>query len=105
MRRRESRWRRGILAVVLALGATFGAILRLVFARGARLIVAGLVVGVIVSIVLLRQFGAKLGVADPLDPPALLSACGVLGLAALAACLFPALRAARVAPAEALRAE
>jgi predicted permease len=91
--------------VRMALGATFGTILRLVFARGARLILAGLVVGVVVSVLLLRQFGAKLGVANPLDAQALAAACGVLALAALAACLFPALRAARVAPAEALRAE
>jgi ABC-type lipoprotein release transport system permease subunit len=40
-----------------------------------------------------------------MDVPALAAACGVLAFAALAACLFPALRAARVAPAEALRAE
>lgn len=91
--------------VRMALGATFGGILRLVLTRGARLILAGLFVGVVVSITLLRQFGAKLGVADPLDPSALISACCVLGVAALAACLFPALRAAKVAPAEALRAE
>lgn len=91
--------------VRMALGATFGAVLRLVFARGARLIAAGLIVGVIVSVVLLRKFGAQLGVVDPLDPSAMASACAVLALAALAACLFPALRAARVAPAEALRGE
>jgi hypothetical protein len=77
----------------MALGSTFGTILRLVFARGARLILAEFVAGVVLSVLLLRQFGAKLGVADPMDVPALAAACGVLAFAALAACLFPALRA------------
>jgi len=77
----------------------------MVLRRGARMIGGGLAAGVAVSYLLLRQFGAKLGVADPLDPWTLAGSCIVLALAGLAACLGPALRAARLAPMEALRAD
>ncbi|MBM3786999.1 MAG: ABC transporter permease [Acidobacteria bacterium] len=93
------------IGVRMALGADFCGVVGMVLRRGARMIGGGLAAGVAVSYLLLRQFGAKLGVADPLDPWTLAGSCIVLALAGLAACLGPALRAARLAPMEALRAD
>ena len=54
--------------VRMAVGATFGDIMRLVLGRGVRLMVVGLVIGIAVTLLLLKRFGIQLGVSDPLDP-------------------------------------
>ncbi|MBI2686148.1 MAG: ABC transporter permease [Acidobacteria bacterium] len=88
--------------VRMAIGAQFGDIVALVLKRGLRLMAAGLVIGVGVTLVLLKEFGVELGVTDPFDPASLAGACIVLTAAGIAACLIPAFRAGRLNPVDAL---
>lgn len=91
--------------VRMAVGASFADILRIVLVRGAKVIAIGLAIGLVSAYGLLVYLGAKLGVPDSIDPASLTGACVVLGLAGLAACLVPAIRAGRVDPVRALRGE
>jgi predicted permease len=91
--------------VRLALGAQPSDIARLVLSRGAVLIALGLGLGMAIAA------GAGLGLAaffygvQPFEPGLLALAAAAVLAAALAACWFPARRAAHVDPAIALRAE
>lgn len=89
----------------MALGATRDGILRMVVGQGLRLVVAGLVIGVIGSYAFtgfLSKYLFETSVADPLSTATVLFTFVVAGLLA---CLGPALRATRVDPLVALRAE
>jgi putative ABC transport system permease protein len=98
MQRRE-------FGIRLAVGAGFGHILGLVLMRGVRLIAIGLVAGAVATLLLLRRFGLELGVTDPYHAASISGAGTILIAAALAACLVPAVRAARTNPVKALRLE
>jgi len=89
----------------LAIGAASGQIVRLVLLRGMRLVAAGLLVGIVTTLLLLLRFGVLLGVTDPFHAASITGAAVVLTSAALAACLVPAMRAARTDPATVLRLE
>lgn len=89
--------------VRMAVGATFGDIMRLVLARGMRLMLIGLTIGIAITLILLKRFGIQLGVTDPLDPGSLAGACFALFATGLAACFLPAFRAGRTDPVQALR--
>jgi len=91
------------LGVRMALGAGRARVLRLVLAQSAVLVAAGLVAGVALSALLSRLlqtllFGVRAG-----DPLTLVSMAAAIAIAAMAASLPPALRAARVDPVVALR--
>ncbi|MFN0105217.1 MAG: ABC transporter permease [Bryobacteraceae bacterium] len=89
----------------MALGADTGRVLRLVMNRGVALIAVGLLLGIGGAALLTQVLrGVLYGVAAT-DPAILGSMAGLLAAVALAACLVPALRAARVNPAVALRSE
>jgi predicted permease len=92
------------VGIRMALGATPREIVRLIVGRGVRLIATGVLVGVIASIALQRLMSALIYRASVLDA---LTAVAILTLAAagLLACYLPALRAARVDPLVALRAD
>jgi putative ABC transport system permease protein len=93
------------IGIRMALGALRRDILTFVLRLGARWVLAGLAVGLaltVASSLLLRS--AVYGV-DPLNPVVLLIGLVVVGCAAALACLLPARRAAKVNPMEALRAE
>jgi ABC-type antimicrobial peptide transport system permease subunit len=89
----------------LTLGASRGQVVRLVLARGSRLIAIGLGVGVAGALALTRFLQALLYGVSATDPATLGAAAGLLAAVALLACLLPARRAARVNPLVALRAE
>jgi putative ABC transport system permease protein len=93
------------IAVRKAIGAEWPQIVRLVLAEGARLIVAGVVLGTIAALALGRLLEALLFDVRPADPLALAGAAMAFGLAALLACALPAWRAGRVGLMEALRQE
>jgi predicted permease len=89
----------------LALGATAGNIAGLVLRQGGKLVLFGVIAGLVGYLALSQVVGKLLYGIAPTDPAALSLAPVVLALAAVVACLVPVLRAVRVNPVEALRAE
>jgi len=89
----------------MALGATRGAVLRLVIRQGMSLLAAGLAAGLVLSLALMWVLSSLLFAVRPYDPASLAAAVAVLALVALLACSIPAWRATRVDPLEALRYE
>jgi putative ABC transport system permease protein len=88
-----------------ALGAQAGDILRLVIVGGLRITTLGVAIGTAAAAGLTKSLGSLLFGVKPLDPATFLAAPVVLALVALLACGAPAMRAARVDPAVALRQE
>ena len=97
--------RRREIGVRLALGATGARVLALVMREGLLLVAMGLALGVPVALASGRAVRALLFERSPYDAASLGVSCLALIAIALLACGWPALRAARLAPAEALRHE
>jgi macrolide transport system ATP-binding/permease protein len=91
------------LGLRMALGATASDLLRLVVSRGLRLTGIGVALGGAAALGLTRLLGYLLYQVSPRDPAAFGSALVIMALAAWAACLAPAWRAARTEPVRALR--
>jgi len=89
----------------IALGADRGSVLRNVLGEGALLVGVALALGWLGALVLGRFVAGLLFGVEPMDPASLAAAAVALGGVALAAALLPALRATRVHPSEALKAE
>jgi ABC-type antimicrobial peptide transport system permease subunit len=89
----------------MALGADAGRVLRLVMGRGAWLTALGLAVGIGGAAALTRVLRGVLYGVGPTDSATFGTMAAVLAAVALAACLVPARRAARVDPSIALRIE
>ncbi len=92
-------------AVRIALGASTGQVLGLVFGGAARVVGAGAAIGLMAAAVLSRSISAFLFGVEPLDPLTFASVAVVLTLTAAAACAMPAFRAARIDPAVTFRSE
>ncbi|OLC46018.1 MAG: hypothetical protein AUH43_14870 [Acidobacteria bacterium 13_1_40CM_65_14] len=92
------------IGIRLALGAGGSDILRLVVGNGARMIGAGIVIGVVAAFALQRLVSSLLFGVTAADAVSLF-AVALLAAVALAACYLPALRATRVSPLNALRYE
>jgi ABC-type antimicrobial peptide transport system permease subunit len=94
------------IGVRMALGAERANVLRLVIIKGLRLVLAGVGVGLVVSLLLGRAIEAQLwsGV-KPYDPVTLASTVVLLLATGVLACWIPARSAARVDPMVALRYE
>ena len=93
------------IGVRLALGASRADILQMVLSRGARLLAVGLALGVIAGLAAARVIASQVWGATGIDLVALAGVIAVLIVVGLQACLWPALRATRVNPTIALRAE
>jgi ABC-type antimicrobial peptide transport system permease subunit len=91
--------------VRLALGAQGRDILRLVLGQGLRLVAAGLLVGVGVAVLATRAMRGLLYGVEPTDAATFGLVAAILFVVSLAATCLPALRATRVDPVRALRAE
>jgi putative ABC transport system permease protein len=87
----------------LALGAQPADVRREVIGRSVRLLIAGLVLGTIVSTMLARALGGLLFGVEPTSPAAYVVAGTILTILALIASWIPARRAARLDPLIALR--
>jgi putative ABC transport system permease protein len=97
--------RRQELGIRVALGAKAGDILRLVVGQGMQLAIAGIGVGVLVSLIATRLLSSLLFGVHAIDAVAFSGAAVFLGAAAFAACYLPARRAMRVDPITVLRWE
>lgn len=93
------------IGVRLALGAKRGRILQLILGRSVRLVLFGLAIGLMASLGLSRLLESLLYEVRARDPVILASVSALLLGVALAAAFVPALRALRVDPIVALRAE
>ena len=91
------------LGMRVALGAGARDILRLVFSQGLRLTSVGIALGGIAALLLTRLMGNLLYKVSPRDPIAFGLALIILLAVALLACFFPARRATRIDPVQALR--
>jgi len=93
------------IGIRMALGATRGAVLRLVLGQGMRAVALGLVAGIGGSLLLSRVLSASLFGISGNDLTSYGAACLLLAVTAGIAALIPARRASQVNPMEALRTE
>jgi putative ABC transport system permease protein len=89
----------------MALGAQRSDILRLIVGHALKLVIAGVVVGLVVSVGVARMLTSLLFGVEPTDLPTFLGVSVLLATLALIACIVPALRATRVDPLVVLRAD
>jgi putative ABC transport system permease protein len=97
--------RTGEFGIRMALGAQQRDVLRLVFVQGGKLIGLGLLIGLLATLGASRAMASMLFNTSAYDPVTLGTITLVLGTVALVACFFPANRATKVNPVEALRSE
>jgi putative ABC transport system permease protein len=97
--------RRREFGVRVALGATRRNVVWMIVRDGLAIAVPGVLIGALCAWAAARLVRAQLYGIAPSDPRTLLIAAAILLATVLAASLFPALRASRVAPVEALREE
>ena len=93
------------IGIRLALGAPRAGLMTHVLVRGLVPALAGGCIGLGLAVLLARTFRALLFGVEPLDAGSFAGGASLLLLVALAAALGPALRASRVDPASALRAD
>jgi putative ABC transport system permease protein len=97
--------RTGEFGIRMALGAQQRDVLKLVLTQGGKLIGLGLVIGLLATLGASRAMGSMLFNTSAYDPLTLATITVLLGAVALVACFFPANRATKVNPIEALRTE
>jgi putative ABC transport system permease protein len=93
------------LGIRMALGAAERSLFLMVLRMGAILISAGLVVGVIASLLLNLFIANQLWGVKPHDPLTMISVIVIIAIIGTIACLVPARRATRVDPLVSLRHE
>jgi putative ABC transport system permease protein len=93
------------LGVRMALGAQRRDILNLIVKQSLRLVIIGIVLGLVISFLSARIIRGMLYGISGTDPVTLAAVCILLAATAIAASLGPALRAIRVDPASTLRYE
>ena len=97
--------RRQELGIRMALGAQRGNVLGLVFRRGILITGGGIGIGLLLALGVTRLLSFFLFGVSPFDPVAFISVPLILGMTGMVASALPALRASRVDPLIALRAE
>src|SRR4029079_14227861 len=95
--------RRQEVGVRMALGAEATQVVRLIFRQGARQVLIGLGIGLVIAPLLSSFLRMALFGVSPWDPLTFVLIVTVLALTGAAACLVPARRAAGVSPVVALR--
>jgi len=98
-------FRTGEIGIRMALGATPGAVMRLVLGHGRRLTLLGIAIGIAAALGVSRLFQQALFEVDAADPLVYAGVSVVLLLVAESASYFPARRATRIDPVLALRGD
>jgi putative ABC transport system permease protein len=93
------------IGVRMAVGAQARHILEMILRQGAALVLAGVAVGLTSAFFLTRLISHLLYETSAIEPLTFAATALLLALIALIACYFPARRATRVDPIQALRAE
>ena len=93
------------IGIRMALGAERRDVVALIVAMGGRLVLVGLVAGLLGSVLLARLLRSEVFDVPVTDPIALSGVVALLSAAAFLACLLPARRAAQLEPMVALRHE
>ena len=93
------------IGVRMALGAQSGDILRMILRRSVLLALAGVIPGIALAYVAGRSMEALLAGVKPADVPTMSAAVGLSVLMTIVGSVMPTLRALRVDPISALRAE
>ena len=91
------------IGIRIALGARGGNVLKLVTQRGFQIVGIGILTGLAVGLLAAHFIQGLLYGVSPVDPISLGISLLFLGIAAVLACLLPALRAIRINPITALR--
>jgi predicted permease len=94
--------RRRELGVRMALGGSSGSVFGLVLRDGVKVIVTGLVLGLVGAYWVARAVQSQLVDVAPLNPVVFLSVAALLLIVGLTACVVPAWRASRINPVVAL---
>jgi predicted permease len=97
--------RTGEIGLRVALGARQGQVVRMVLFDALRLVAVGILVGLPLALASTRLLRTQLHGVPAIDPVSLAAAIAVLAMSAVIAVLLPAIRASRVSPIVALRAE
>jgi len=97
--------RRQEIGVRMALGARAAEVLRMIVREGLGLTVVGLGIGIVLSFALTRSLQSRLYDVTPTDAGTYVGVCVLLAVVATLASALPALRAARVDPMVALKAD
>jgi putative ABC transport system permease protein len=93
------------IGIRMSLGADSGRVQRMVLMEGGVLLVIGLLLGVLGSVLAARLIQGLLYGVAPHDPATLAAVAGLMATIGLVACWLPALRAARIDPGVAIRAQ
>ena len=93
------------IGIRMALGAGSGDVIRMLLWQGMRPVIVGVGLGLVAAFALSQVVTTLLYGITTSDPLTYASVAGLLTLAAVAATLVPALRATRIDPSTALRAE
>jgi len=93
------------MAVRLAVGASSGAVVRLILRRAGAIAVTGIAIGLVAVVPLTMVLRSLLFGVAPRDPLTLIGAATVLAMTALISAFRPAHRAASTNPTIALRAQ
>jgi len=93
------------IGIRIALGARRGNVVRLVVGEGTRVVAAGLLAGIAVSVAAARLLSGLLFGLPPGDPATIAAVTALLFVTGIVASYMPARRAARIDPMKALREE
>jgi ABC-type antimicrobial peptide transport system permease subunit len=94
--------RRREIGIRMALGSSTGRIFSMVIREGLVLLAAGFAAGLAGAFAIRKTLESQLYGIGAMDPAVMSTVAGILGVVALAACLVPARRAARIDPTVAL---
>jgi ABC-type antimicrobial peptide transport system permease subunit len=87
------------------MGAERRDVLRMVLRDSGKLIVSGLVIGILAALALTRLMGSMLHEVKPNDLPTFVAVSILVGIAGIVASLLPSRRASKVDPIRALKCE